>query len=195
MIEKTVTPEVFDGIVKGKTDKSWDRYNAGRADLVDRYDITAALVKGTEVLDIGCAESLLAGLVYARRVDVQRVCGIDANPAMVKESIHRLGDKADVMTGYAEDLPYTSGRFDTVVLGQTLEHVFNAQDSANEALRVLMVGGRLIVNVPANDTEPHGNHLRVFQTIDDLKGLFGSKIRWEGWGVIHTFYYAWGERV
>jgi ubiquinone/menaquinone biosynthesis C-methylase UbiE len=195
MIETKVTPEQFDCLIRAKTDKSWDRYNGGRRDLVDRYDMTVALVRGNNLLDIGCAESLLAQLVRSRRPDVQRIAGIDANPRMIFESKKRLGLKSEVMTGYAENLPYTVGEFNTVVLGQTLEHVYEVQQVADEAIRVLAVGGRLIVNVPANDTQPHNNHLRVFESIDDLKNLFGTKIFWEGWGIVHTFLFAWGERV
>ena len=196
MIQRKITPESFNNILYSKTDKSWERYDAGRLDLVDRYDMTVALVRGRIVLDVGCAESLLARLIKERRPDVRDIVGIDANAEMITASRQRLGpDTTELKAGYAEDMPYLHGQFDTVVLGQTLEHVFNAQDAANEALRVLAGGGRLIVNVPANDTEPHGNHLRVFESIDDLKNLFGTDIYWQGWGVVHSFYYAWGERV
>jgi len=194
MIETVVTSENFDAIVKSKDDKSFDRYYAGRRDLLDRYDMTVALLRGKSVLDIGCAESLLAALVAERRPDIERVVGIDANSRLVMQSKQRLGVDADVRHCYAENLPFASGEFDTVVLGQTLEHVHNAKYAAEEAIRVLKIGGRLIVNVPADDTKPHGNHLRVFISIDDLKNLFGTKVFWDGWGQVHTFHYAWGER-
>jgi len=195
MIQNKVTPEAFDGIVRYKTDKSWVRYDAGNPDLVDRYDMTVSLVRGPDVLDIGCAESLLCRLLRERRSTIQRIVGVDANPAMTAKSKSRLGGKVEVRTCYAEDLPFDSCEFNTVVLGQTLEHVYNADETAEEAIRVLEIGGRLIVNVPCNDKEPHGNHLRVFESIDDLKNLFGTDIYWQGWGVVHSFYYAWGERV
>lgn len=196
MIENRVTPEAFDSLVKGKTDKSWERYDAGRTDLVDRYDMTVALVRGKTVLDIGCAESLLARLIREKRPDIMRIVGVDANAKMIADSRRRLSAaKTELKTCYAENMPYINGEFDTVVLGQTLEHVYDARDVANEALRVLAVGGRLIVNVPADDSAPHGNHIRAFTSIDDLKNLFGTKIYWEGWGIVHSFHYAWGERT
>ena len=195
MIQNKVTPEAFDAIVKAKTDKSWARYDAGNLDLVDRYDMTVSLVRGPDVLDIGCAESLLARLIRERRQRIQRIVGVDANSVMVLNSKRRLGGKIEARTCYAEDLPFKAGEFDTVVLGQTLEHVYDVRAVADEALRVLEIGGRLIVNVPCNDKEPHGNHLRVFESIDDLKNLFGTKIYWHGWGIVHSFFHAWGERV
>jgi len=48
------------------------------------------------------------------------------------------------------------GRFDVVLDGGTLEHVFNFQTALLNAMRMVKVGGRLILNAPANNYFGHG---------------------------------------
>jgi len=91
-------------------------------------------------------------------------------------------------------LPFEDNEFDCVVLGQLLEHVYDEKRAASEALRVLRTGGRLIVNVPADDREPHGNHVRVFHSVEEVQALFEPSIKWEGAGRLQRFYFAWGEK-
>ena len=59
------------------------------------------------------------------------------------------------------------------------------------ALERQRVRRRLIVNVPCDDQEPHGNHLHVFESLEELLSLFPG-IAWEGRGILHRFYFAWG---
>lgn len=190
-----MTDDEFMTIVKSKNDESWTRYKAGRPDLIDRYDVTSALVHGPAVLDVGCGECLLAYLLTIRRDDIKRYVGLDPSPEMIARAVRVLGSTIEIKEGFAENLPYKAGEFDTVVLGQTLEHVRDAVETAQEAMRVLKKGGRLIVNVPAFETQPHGNHLRVFRSCADMMTLFGLGIVWSGEGRLHNFWFAWGERV
>lgn len=177
----------FEVILESKHDLSWERYQENWPELRDRYDMTATLVRGLKVLDIGCAQGLLGHLLPPQFEYV----GIDASQTMVKRARALFG--LDARQAYAESLPFETGEFDTVVMGQVLEHVLDAEAAAREALRVLK--GRLIVNVPATDTEPHGNHLRVFLTPEEMMGLFKREIHWMGWGRVHHYWYAWGEKV
>ncbi len=79
-------------------------------------------------------------------------------------------------------------------MGQVLEHVYDEGVVAHEALRVLRPGGRLIANVPADDDEPHGNHVRVYENERALMDLFGDEVTWGGWGRLRRFWHAWGEK-
>lgn len=190
-----MTDEQFKAILASKLDKSRERYDAGWIELRDRYDITVALVHGPSVLDIGCAQSVLASLLRVQRPDVVRVAGLDAEPQMIAQSRATLGDDAELYNCFAEQLPFDALEFDTVVIGQTLEHVKDLLPVCHEATRVLKRGGRLIVNVPSDERDPHGNHLRVFHSIAELLIPFGTCMHWQGEARVHGYWFAWGEKI
>lgn len=179
----------FEAVLEAKHDLSWERYQEGWIDIIDRYDMTAALVRGPKVLDIGCAQGVLGWLLGSR----VEYTGVDASPTMVDRARGLFG--LDIRLAYAEHLPFEAGEFDTIVMGQVLEHVLDDRAAACEALRVLKIKGRLIVHVPATDTGPHGNHLRAFLSVDEMMELFKRQIHWMGWGRVHHYWYAWGEKV
>jgi len=190
MISNKVSYEAHQALLKSKQDESVTRYLAGWPHVVDRYNVTAALVQGLRVLDVGCGECLLARLLLENHI----INGVDANEDMVNRARAFTGEYASIHVAYAESLPFDDGKFDTVVLGQTLEHVRDVHKAISEALRVLKVEGRIIVNVPADDVTPHGNHLHVFESAEDMMLQFDGRIDWEGWGRIHNYYNAWGKK-
>lgn len=194
MIEVAVSKEQHIRWVEAKQDASWQRYDHGRLDLLDRYDVTAALVRGKDILDIGCGQCLLGKLLRHRRPEIKRIIGVDVSTEMVSEAKQRLDKTIGLYLAYAEMLPFSDESFDTVVLGQTLEHVHDLTKTVAEALRVLKAQGRLIVSVPSDDAQPHGNHLRVFRSLYDMLLPFGLAVDWTGQGQMHNFYFAWGEK-
>jgi ubiquinone/menaquinone biosynthesis C-methylase UbiE len=187
-----MTREEHDRLQRAKRDLSWQRYEDGWPDIVDRYDVTAALVRGPDVLDVGCGQCLLGHLLRQHRPDVERYVGLDSWDEMLNEAKER-GD-FELWLGDAEELPFQEGEFDSVILGQVLEHVYDANDATMEALRVLRAGGRLIVNVPADDAEPHGNHVRVFKSVYEMQAPFRAFVQWQGEGRLHRYWFAWGEK-
>jgi 2-polyprenyl-3-methyl-5-hydroxy-6-metoxy-1,4-benzoquinol methylase len=91
--------------------------------------MVAPVVAGQSVLDVGCNSGYLekflpAGCTYA---------GVDACEALVQEAARR-GRLAKVAE--AEALPFRSGEFDVVVLGEIIEHVHDPVAVLREARRV-----------------------------------------------------------
>ena len=89
--------------------------------------------KGERVLDVGCGTGNHLLLFYRLGLDVT---GIDASPYMLDIARSRLGNKASLKIGRAEDLPFEDNEFDLVTLINTLEFL-------DEPLTVLREVGRV----------------------------------------------------
>ena len=50
-----------------------------------------------------------------------------------------------LLSSMGEHLPFAGGTFDTVIIGNVLDHVYEPDRTLNEARRILKPGGRLIV--------------------------------------------------
>ena len=95
------------------------------------------LQPGERVLDIGCGEGhhllMLNGLGL-------RGTGLDASPYMVRRARERLGHRATVDVGEAEDLPYQDNEFDVALFINTLEFLDDPIEALREAGRVARRG-------------------------------------------------------
>ncbi|MBI4835139.1 MAG: class I SAM-dependent methyltransferase [Planctomycetes bacterium] len=66
--------------------------------------------------------------------------------------------------------PFKDNSFDTVYLGQILEHLPDEHKSLREACRILKPNGLLVITVPKEDMLPSPYHVREYTT-DSLKNL------------------------
>lgn len=98
-----------------------------RADRL-RYRLMSCYLEGN-VLDVGCG---LQGLGHY--VESDRYLGCDLNGGSVR--------------CVAEALPFASRSFETVVLGEVLEHLTSPFDALAEAARV--ASARMVITVPNN---------------------------------------------
>ena len=121
---------------------------------------------GRRVLDIGCSGGIV-GLILAREgfaytgVDIEEGALAFARQEAEKESALVRGRlQFQVADGTA--LPFEDQSFDTVIVGEVLEHLVHPQRVLMEARRVLAADGRLVVTVPLGLTHDHVDHKRVF---------------------------------
>jgi ubiquinone/menaquinone biosynthesis C-methylase UbiE len=100
-------------------------------------------------LDVGC------GAGYAMsRAKTEKQCtvwGIDPDPG--GHGVGRSGSNfetgiGNITQGFAENLPYESGFFQTVYSSHVLEHVKSEDESLKEMSRVLKENGVLIIGMP-----------------------------------------------
>jgi ubiquinone/menaquinone biosynthesis C-methylase UbiE len=89
--------------------------------------------KGERVLDVGCGAGNHLLLFYRLGLDTT---GIDASPYMLDVARPRLGDKASLYIGRAEDLPFEDNEFDLVTIINTLEFLDDPLTALREAGRV-----------------------------------------------------------
>jgi len=111
-----------------------------------------AQVEGRDVLDIGCSQGV-ASLLLAREghvvtgVDIEDAALSHARTLLEREEPH-VAERVTFAFAEAGDLPYDDASFDTVLLGEVLEHQVNPDPIVREARRVLREGGVLVITAP-----------------------------------------------
>ena len=115
---------------------SWyeDPQNRFVADLEDQILLRLLQpVRGERVLDIGCGTGRHLLMFLELGLDVT---GLDASPHMLEMAKRRLGSRAELHQGLAEDLPFEDNSFDVATLMTSLEFVDDTQKALEEACRV-----------------------------------------------------------
>lgn len=100
--------------------------------------------------DLGCGSGHLSALLAPF---VSRVIGVDASTSMLERARVRLGTSStvDLRAGDLESLPIADGELDAAIISLVLHHSPEPKRVLTEAMRVLKVGGRLLLV----DLTPH----------------------------------------
>jgi spore maturation protein CgeB/SAM-dependent methyltransferase len=120
---------------------------------------------GQEILDIGCSQGIVC-LILGREgfrcngVDIEGPSLAVAEEALAQED-ELVRNRVTFRVADASQLPFPDERFDTVVLGEILEHLTHPQNALTEAKRVLREGGRVVVTVP-HGLNPYHDHKRSY---------------------------------
>jgi len=89
--------------------------------------------RGETVLDIGCG----TGACLAAFLEMGlKVTGLDPSTYMLDIALEKIGNRADLYRGYAEDLPFDDNSFSYACLFTTLEFVEDHRKALQEAFRV-----------------------------------------------------------
>ncbi len=121
------------------------------------------LTAGQKILEVGCGTGI--HLEIFRR-EGPKVFGVDVSPHMLRWAQRRLGKRAQLCLGEAENLPFRAKSFDSVALITTLEFISNPKRAVQEALRVSR--GKVVLGVL--------NTYSVLGIIRRLKGRFRPTI-------------------
>jgi ubiquinone/menaquinone biosynthesis C-methylase UbiE len=113
------------------------------------------------VLDVGCGTGIILSQVQGR----QR-CGIDLSRFMVTRARERLGTRAEILLGDAEELPFPSQSFDRVIASSLFSHVLHPDRVAAELKRVLKPGGRIVVSVSDEEQIEKGMRIARYLFLD-----------------------------
>ncbi len=110
----------------------------------------ARLRPGERVLDVACGTGLVARLASRQVGDTGTVTGLDVNPGMlaVARSATPPGVPIDWQEASAEAMPFPDASFDVGLCQMGLQFMPDKQAALREMRRVLVRGGRLVLNVP-----------------------------------------------
>lgn len=96
------------------------------------------------LLDVGCG----TGAILSKITRKAKLCGIDLSSSMVDRAKETLEEKAELVVGDAETLPWPDKTFDTVCCTFSFHHYPYPEKVLSEMNRVLRKGGRLILADP-----------------------------------------------
>lgn len=166
--------ELYEKIWNKKIGVKRENIKNSRAFIAAKY-----LDRGERVLDIGCGEGAIAGLVKDR---YKEICGVDISEKALVEA-EKKGMRVKKVNLNHEALPYPENFFNAVVCLDVIEHILEPFGLIEEMRRVLKTRGTLILMTP---------NFRKLKNILilTLKGKFPKTsndiIGWDG-GHIHYF--------
>ncbi len=130
-----------------------------------RIDWMVDQVRGPRVLDVGCSEGVLEILLARRGIEVTGV-DIDADALrfarnLLEKEPNEVGKRVRLIqvdiTRSELDVP----AFDTVVMGEILEHLDNPTALLDRSMKFLRPGGRVVITTPFG-FHPHEDHVQTF---------------------------------
>lgn len=128
----------------------WRAGQDRRLNLIRRY----VPLEGATVLDIGCGIG-----TYVRKLSelAGRAYGIDIDGPRVRQG----RETGSLAIAVSEQLPFTNGSFDAVLLNEVIEHVRDDHQTLREACRVVKPGGHVVIYAPNRlyPFETHGVYL------------------------------------
>jgi SAM-dependent methyltransferase len=118
--------------------------------------------RGHSVLDVGCGDGLIDGLILERRPDL-RICGVDP--------LVRPGAHVAVVAFDGRNIPYPDRSWDTVLLCDVLHHTEEPSELLREACRV---AARFVI---VKDHDARGAVDRVILRLMDVAGNLPYGVR------------------
>lgn len=135
-----------------KMDSSFSHYknkNSKRhKNIIKRMDKIVENVSGPKVLDCGCGTGLICFLVSQIK-SVDEIHGVDLQKSvLVQAQENMINDKTIFHNGFVEELDFDSEYFDTVIMGEVIEHVYSVEKTIEKVSMVLKKNGILIITCP-----------------------------------------------
>jgi SAM-dependent methyltransferase len=117
----------------------------------------AGVESGEKVLDIGCGTGSLTGALLEKDA---RATSLDQSASFAGYTRERFSQRASVLRGDAQALPFLDGSFDRVVSQLVFNFVPDIPRAVREAMRVVVPGG--VVSVAVWDYDEGMEMLKFF---------------------------------
>lgn len=138
-----------------------------------RYRLAYDLCDGRDVLEVACGPGRALGFLSTR---AKSVTGGDYTRALVEAANRHYLGRVPVMELDAQELPFSEGSFDMVILFEAIYYLPEAPRFVKEAWRVLRAGGILLlctVNSEWKDFNPSPFSVRYYEA-DALRRLLSG---------------------
>lgn len=115
----------------------------------------AKLQPGERVLDVACGTGIIARLALQQVGETGSVTGLDINPGMLAVA-RSITQDSEIQwhEASAEDMPLPDDSFDVVICQMGIQFMEDRSAALQEMYRVLVPGGRMLLNVPGPAGEP-----------------------------------------
>lgn len=162
--------------MKKLEDKVYDAYYSEndtifRKKVRERVHWICSNTSGTNILDIGCSQGITS-IILGR--EGKRVKGVDLSETAISEATENLA-KEEAITQECISfeqgnfmLKEFEGNFDSVILGEVLEHITDIRSFFNKAVSLTKNGGRIIITTPFGIND-FPDHKRTFYIKDFLE--------------------------
>jgi 2-polyprenyl-3-methyl-5-hydroxy-6-metoxy-1,4-benzoquinol methylase len=132
-----------------------------------RIDWMAANAQGPRILDVGCSEGILALLLartgrYVVGVDIE-LSAIAAARELLNTEPAGVRERVELRVADALTVDLSESAFDTVVLGEVIEHLADPSAMLDRAATLLKPEGQLVLTTPFGYF-PHPDHRQEFRT-------------------------------
>jgi ubiquinone/menaquinone biosynthesis C-methylase UbiE len=129
---------------------------------------------GDRVLDLGCGDGALAGVLADAASTSGSVIGVDVAEAALRRARARHPQLTFTLAPIEGALPFDDGSFDVVWSSEVIEHVADTARWLSELRRVLVPRGQLLLTTPSHGrlrlaiggierySEPLGDHLHLY---------------------------------
>jgi ubiquinone/menaquinone biosynthesis C-methylase UbiE len=147
----------------GSTFKT-DTFLRGRYDLVVSLLTNLRVTKSTKILEIGCGDGALCGLLY--KTFGCSISGLDPSPDGIKFSQEKFLQQKFTGTFIVADgytFPFDPGAFDIVLCCDVIEHLQKPDAMVKEMHRLLMPGGHAIITTPIRTNEIPDDKFHVME--------------------------------
>jgi len=145
---------------------------------------------GDRVLDLGCGDGALSGVLADAAGASGSVVGVDVAQAALRRARARHPQLTFTLTPIDGALPLDDGSFDVVWATEVIEHVADTARWLSEVRRVLVPRGRLLVTTPNHGrlrlaiggierySEPLGDHLHLYsaKSLREVLAEFGFAV-------------------
>lgn len=147
--------------------------------LRERVHWMCRRARGRRVLDVGCSQGIVPILLGREGFEV---VGVDVDATSIEDARAALEREPDRVQSRVQfivaDLLESSldlGTFDTVILGELLEHLVNPERMLERCKELLSEDGRLVITIPFGH-HPHPDHKHTFY-VSSLVEMLGSCFR------------------
>jgi 2-polyprenyl-3-methyl-5-hydroxy-6-metoxy-1,4-benzoquinol methylase/spore maturation protein CgeB len=165
----------------GNTDKIYSAYKGDlgkefQQSTRERFAWQASVIKGEKILDIGCSQGILP-ILLAR--EGKKVVGIDISEEAI-DFANKL--KSEETETTQKNVKFIQGdflklnikeKFDTIILGETLEHFFYPEKLITKILKNLNKNGIVIATVPFGINDYY-DHRKTYYLHDLLKLIWAD---------------------